>query len=313
MLVQRSLNGRSAEFFESTRARLIRVRAVTFQRCLMTQSRCSKPLVFGLATALKLLCVDVPAELDTEDITVVVPRSCDRPRLAGVRPIVWPHQLPTTTIDGITCVIPDMTWIMYARKAGLQELVLLGDALMRRDSEQKWYSPEQLESVFSDFVRTAGIGDDSRLQTCSRALKLMRENTDSFPETLLRLMLMQYGLPCPQVNYCLELPDMGSTRDERLFLDLAYSQARVAIEYDGRQHAWQWDRDQRRLKAIGDAHWLHVPVTNNDLRSEESRAALVASVIDRLERQLGRRVRRGRPLPLLQLTAGNRKRDVDTF
>lgn len=126
-------------------------------------------------------------------------------------------------------------------------------------------------------------------------------------------MLMQYGLPCPQVNYCLELPDMGSTRDERLFLDLAYSQARVAIEYDGRQHAWQWDRDQRRLKAIGDAHWLHVPVTNNDLRSEESRAALVASVIDRLERQLGRRVRRGRPLPLLQLTAGNRKRDVDTF
>ncbi|WP_339562772.1 hypothetical protein [Bifidobacterium thermophilum] len=291
----------------------MRIKAVTLQRCLTVQSRCSKQLVFARETALKLMCVEVPAKIDSDEITVVVPRSCDRPRLAGVRAIVWPHELPTVTADGITCVAPDMTWIMCARKIGLREIVLLGDALMRRDAEQKWYSIGQLESGFADFARTAGIGGGSRFRMCAQALKLMRENTDSFPETMLRLTLMQYGLPCPQVNYCLDVPDNAGVRGERLFLDLAYPQARVAVEYDGRQHAWQWDRDQRRLKAIGDAHWAHVAVRSDDLRSEESCAALAASVADRLEHQLGRRIRVRKFLSLPRLAATPGRHDADAL
>lgn len=311
MLVQRSLKSRSAEFFESTRTRLIRMRALTLQRCLMAQSRCSKPLVFGQETALKLMCVEVPSEIDTDEITVVVPRPSDRPRLEGVRAMVWSHELPTTTIDGITCVAPSMVWIMCARKAGLREMVLLGDALMRRDTELKWYSIGQLKSEFVNFIQAAGVGDRSRFQTCAQALKLVRENTDSFPETLLRLTLMQHGLPCPQVNYCLELSSGIESRGEQLFLDLAYPQARVAVEYDGQQHAWQWNHDRRRLKTIGDAHWAHVAVRGEDLRSEESRSELTASVVDRLECQLGRRIRLGKFLSLPRLAAADRRLGSD--
>lgn len=301
-LVERSRNLGTGEFFESTRARLIRVRAVTLQRCREVQSRSRKHLVFGLETALKLMCVEVPAQIDVDGLTVVAPDCSSRPQLHGVRSIVWPYELPTLTVDGITCVTPGMTWIMYAGKVGLREMILLGDALIRRDTEQKYYSIGQLESAVTDFLRMTGFRSRNRFQTCTRALKLIRENTDSFPETLLRLALMQHGLPCPQVNYCLELPGGADDRSERLFLDLAYPQAHVAIEYDGRQHAWQWDRDQRRLKAIGDAHWVHVAATNADLCSEQSRAELAGSVVDRLERQLGRRVRTGKALTLRQLS-----------
>lgn len=301
-LVERSRNLGTGEFFESTRARLIRVRAVTLQRCREAQSRSRKRLIFGLETALKLMCVEVPTEIDDDRLTAVAPDCPSRPQLHGVRSIVWPYELPTLTVDGITCVTPGMTWIMYAGKVGLREMVMLGDALIRRDAEQKCCSIGQLESAVTDFLRIASFRGRNRFQTCTRGLKLIRENTDSFPETLLRLALMQRGLPCPQVNYCLELPGGTGGRGERLFLDLAYPQARVAIEYDGRQHAWQWDRDQRRLKMIGDAHWVHVAATNADLCSEQSRAALVASVADRLERQLGRRVRVGKTLTLRQLS-----------
>lgn len=301
-LVEHARNLGSGEFFESTRARLIRVRAVTMQRCREAQSRSSKHLIFGLETALKLMCVEVPAEIDVDDLTVVAPDCLSRPQLHGVRSIVWQYELPTLTVDSITCVTPVMTWVMYAGKVGLREMILLGDALIRRDTEQKYYSIGQLESAVTDFLRMTGLRNRNRFQTCTRALKLMHENTDSFPETLLRLVLMQHGLPCPQVNYCLELPDGASGRGERLFLDLAYPQARVAIEYDGRQHAWQWDRDQRRLKMIGDAHWVHVAVTSADLCGEQSRTELAASVVDRLERQLGRRVRTGKTLTLRQLS-----------
>lgn len=182
---------------------------------------------------------------------------------------------------------------------------------MRRDTELKWYSIGQLKSEFVNFIQAAGVGDRSRFQTCAQALKLVRENTDSFPETLLRLTLMQHGLPCPQVNYCLELSSGIESRGEQLFLDLAYPQARVAVEYDGQQHAWQWNHDRRRLKTIGDAHWAHVAVRGEDLRSEESRSELTASVVDRLECQLGRRIRLGKFLSLPRLAAADRRLGSD--
>lgn len=303
-LIQRSLKLGTGDFFESTRTKLIRIRAVTVQRCYEAQSRSRRCLIFGLETALKLMCVEVPSEIDYDGLTAVAPDCPNRPQLHGVRSIVWPHELPTVTINDITCVTPAMTWIMYARKTGLQEMILLGDALTRRDIEQKWYSKAQLESCVADFIQTNGYNGRNRFQVCSRALSLMRENTDSFPETLLRLTLMQHGLPCPEVNYQLTPPNC----DERLFLDLAFPHARVAVEYDGRQHARQWDRDQRRLKAIGDARWTHVAVTGADLRSAESRVALAASVADRLERQLGRRVQISKPLTLRQLSDPRRVR-----
>lgn len=72
---------------------------------------------------------------------------------------------------------------------------------------------------------------------CRKALPLMAQGTDSVAETMLRLILIRYGLPIPCVNYQLVLRD-GSL----VFLDLAYPEAKIDIEYDGRHHRYQWAR-----------------------------------------------------------------------
>lgn len=88
---------------------------------------------------------------------------------------------------------------------------------------------------------------------CRKALPLMAQGTDSAAETMLRLILIRYGLPIPRVNYRLILHD-GSL----VFLDLAYPEAKIDIEYDGRHHRYQWARDAQRTMKIRAEGWEYL-------------------------------------------------------
>ena len=292
---------------ERTSDKLMRVFAQTFERCKHAQSRSSKSLVFASTTALKLACVDVPRELDEEELVVAVPNPAVRSNIRGVRFVVWRYPMRMVVADGIRFVAPDVAWLMLARKTAITDLVKLGDAMTRRDAEQRWFSSSQLASSlgeFEDESRRMGFGNlPAGFDRCRRASTLVRNNTDSFRETELRLLLESYGLPQPHVNYRLDLPQ----RSARYFLDLAYPNAKVAVEYDGAQHAGRWESDQTRLKAIEDAHWMHVSVTNEDFRDEASRRRLVHSVADRLSR-CGCRVTLSVRQTERQLTDGRRIR-----
>lgn len=307
-LLQQACGLKPRQGIEPTREKLARAFAVTLERCKHAQSRSGRPLIFASTTALKLACVDVPIELDhDDDLVVIVPDPAARSHIRGVRFVVWGYPMRIMMVDGIRFVTPDIAWLMLARKASIADLVKIGDAMTRRDADQRWFSSQELAQSISDFRRESRLAGRSSLPAgfdkCRRASVLVRDNTDSFRETELRLLLDSYGLPQAHVNYQLNIPRHYA----RYFLDLAYPDAKVAVEYDGAHHAGQWEADQARLKAIEDVHWMHVSVTNRDLRDEASRYRLVRSVADRLSRS-GCRVTLSTRRTNRQLTDGRRIR-----
>ena len=78
------------------------------------------------------------------------------------------------------------------------------------------------------------------------------------------MLLVLAGLPEPVVNHIVR-DDLGSW----LFrLDMAYPEIKVAIEYDGRQHAEnraQWVKDVGRREWFDGQGWRIVTVLSDDL------------------------------------------------
>ena len=300
-------NGRRTE---TTQVRLLRIQAETLIRCRELQARAASPLIFALSTALKLLCIDVPNELNHDELVVVADSQKTRRRIAGVRCVYWSYPTRLVHLEGITCVAPDTTWLMYARRSRLESLVLLGDAFMRRDSDQRWMTLRDFRDschATHEQIRKAKRRMPAGTVNSRRAMVLMRENTDSVRESELRLMLLSYGLPMPQVNPHVDIGnDTGQTNvggRRRFFLDLAYSECKVAVEYDGKQHASNWEEDVRRRTLLEDAGWMCVNVTWNDMRSDVERRALAVSVASRLERRSGRKYAVTGPIPLRRLAS----------
>lgn len=299
-------NGRRVE---TTPVRLLRIQAETLVRCRELQARVASPLVFALSTALKLLCIDVPSELDHEELVVVASSQKTRRRIAGVRCVYWSYPMRRMQLGNITCVAPDITWLMYARKSGLRTLVLLGDALMRRDADQRWMALRELRDLCHETheaIRAERRRMPRGTADCRRAMTLMRENTDSFRESELRLILMSHGLPAPQVNPAVEVPDAATasgTAKRRFFLDLAYPQAKIAVEYDGKHHAGTWEYDVQRRKLLEDAEWSCINATWQDVKDAASRMSFVRSVAARLSKRIGKDVQVHQPMTLRRLAS----------
>ena len=120
-------------------------------------------------------------------------------------------------------------------------------------------------------------------------------------------MLLSYGLPMPQVNPQLDIKKMPGQANanirRKLFLDLAYPEYKVAVEYDGKYHAGNWEEDVRRRMILEDAGWVCVNATWSDMRTDSERRAFAASVASRLERQSGRKHAVSGPISLRRLAS----------
>ena len=98
-------------------------------------------------------------------------------------------------------------------------------------------------------------------------------------ESRLRMLLVLAGLPEPVVNH-IEYTDDG--RWLRRF-DLSYPEHRLAIEYDGRQHAEstrQWQRDVERREGLDQDGWRLVVVLSRGVngRPRETLDRVVAAM-----------------------------------
>lgn len=300
---------------ETTQSRLLRIQARTIAQCSALQQRCKRQLVFGLGTALRLLCIEIPAELSGDErIVVVAPRRDKRHNIAGVRCVSWSYSVRCVKVGGLTCVAPDTTWMMYARETDLRTLVLLGDALMRRDGGRRWLDWNGLHTEYlrlCEEAKSANRKLPRRIGECRLALMLVREGTDSFRESELRLLLMTHGLPIPYVNLKVEVPDgsaavsggelPGRRSGRCFFLDLSYPQLKVCVEYDGRQHAQSWESDVRRRTLLENAGWLCITATWEDLSNEPSRFAFAQSVAMRMSQRWNRPLPIHEPVSLEQL------------
>lgn len=94
-------------------------------------------------------------------------------------------------------------------------------------------------------------------------------------ETRSRLIIVDAGLPEPDLNHIIRAPDGEFVA----CVDLAYPRARVALEYEGEHHLTdprQWATDIARYEALAGLGWFVLRITKHDVF--DGRSALVRRV-----------------------------------
>ena len=191
------------------------------------------------------------------------PHELPRVRRAGVtghRVRCIPGEL--TEVDGIPVTAPPRTWLDLAAVLPLNYLIALGDQLIRQPrpglelrSEPYAYK-DGLRLLIRQHPNMKGV-EKARL-----ALEEMRVGADSFPETFLRLALLDARLPEPELQLRLDPDDRLSPA-----ADLGYRRFRLAVQYDGAPHLTreQQSKDYRRDEAFRSAGWAYFKANADDL------------------------------------------------
>lgn len=250
-------------------------------------SRCSELLpvlpgdaVFCHVTALALLGVDLPAPSHRRGpLHVQVGPSSTRPRRVGI----VGHTRSADAVGrwilrgGIPVLLPELAWLQLAAHWPVEDLVLVGDALTRRQG------PVSSTALLRAAVEALGPRARGRRRLAD-SLALVRPRTDSPMETRLRLVLVGAGLPTPSVNVPARAPD-----GRFLALpDLSYPAQRVAVEYDGDVHRTDrrtWRRDIARRQALESHGWRVITCTADDvLRHPDRPVAWVRAALERSPR-----------------------------
>ena len=170
------------------------------------------------------------------------------------------HQLDVVqpvSHDDLPVADPVESWVELASMLDVDDLVIVGDALLRRVRPLS-----ELPALQEAVDAASGRPGIRRLR---QSLPLVRPRTDSPMETVLRLAIVRAGLPEPNVNHVIHAADRS------YHADLAYPTARIAIEYDGEQHRTddrQYQVDIDRLWSIQAAGWRVVRVNRVHLANK---------------------------------------------
>jgi hypothetical protein len=166
---------------------------------------------------------------------------------------------PHVIRSGLPVMPAAALWCQLAAELSDSEVVVLGDALLRRKR------PFATAEALARQVRQTPAGTRG-VRRLRAAIPLHRPGTDSCPETRLRLLIVAAGLPCPDVNRAVH-----DSRGRFIALpDLGYHAERIAIEYDGDIHRTDrrtWQRDIGRRHALETSGWRVLTCTAADLRS----------------------------------------------
>lgn len=256
---------------EAAHLRLIHQYAVRVRACEF----------FSHISAALLWCLPLPSSVLRAlmlDVSVHHPLRASRSR--GVRG----HQMRTEMVSVVThpttgylVTSPASTWATLATSLPhLYDLVAAGDAVVRTpvlsDHEPALATMDQLE-------RATAAGSRTGVARLREALPRIRTGSWSRTETWTRLLLVDAGLAEPLCN--LELPE---ARGSRRYLDLAYPQWKIAVEYEGLQHLIdrrQWDRDIHRYERLVAEGWIVIRVTSEQLFSAPD--SVIARVVRAIE------------------------------
>lgn len=223
--------------------------------------------VFSHVSAARLFRMPVPERLVTTLLDVST--AAQPPRRVGVRG----HRSQDSRrreVDGLPTVPPALAWLELAPLLTLDELIVAGDHLVRR--KRPLCSLAEIAQELADSRGRRGLAN------ARSAFGQLRANTDSPPESWMRLCIVRAGYPEPLVGY--------PAHHDGYFIgtpDLAYPQYRIAYEYQGAGHREkdEFESDILRLELFHDAGWKVIQVTNQLLWSpgwlaEQTRRALLA-------------------------------------
>lgn len=229
------------------------------RRCRQFATRMGESDFFSHGTALILGGAPTPHDWD-ESIHVSAARPRNPARTRGVvSHRLAPREPAFRRIGGLRVEDPVRAWVQASRHLSDVELIVAADFLVAR--RRRLATIEQL-CAEATAMRRPGL---------QQLLDRARDGSESPWETRLRLALVDGGLPEPELAYELR----GADGRFIARLDQAYPEYRVAVEYDGRQHAEDTDqfiRDAERWRGIDDVEWRLVRILNHHLHPDPARA-----------------------------------------
>lgn len=126
------------------------------------------------------------------------------------------------TVEGLPLTTIARTWVDLAESLSMPDLIAAGDSALRRGCTVA----ELTEAVRAASHRRGVV-------RARAALPLLDQRSESRPESHLRYALVASGLPAPQVN----VPIYSSVGEWLAQPDLSYKDVRLALEYNGNDHA----------------------------------------------------------------------------
>lgn len=184
----------------------------------------------------------------------------ERTGVTGHRRAARPEDV--VEFDGVSMSSAPRNWLELAECCSHRELVVLGDQFVRRPYEryegrsEPYATIQELHDVLDATRRVRGR------RVAQAALQDVRRGADSPPETLLRLALLEAGLPEPE----LQVPAIpGWFWSPRA--DMGYPRWKIAIQYEGATHydPEQHRADQYRDNVFRSEGWLVMHVNSDDL------------------------------------------------
>jgi hypothetical protein len=194
--------------------------------------------------------------------------------------LIWPNARPprgvitrhdtlladeTRTMHGMTVTTVERTAFDLGRRGRL------GDAVARLDAlgAATGLKADDVRALAARHPHTRGL---SQLH---EALDLYDPASQSPKETWLRLLLVKSGFPRPQT----QIPVLGLNGYPVYYLDMGWEELKLAVEYDGAQHADALGYDIERHDYIAGLGWTVVRVAAGHQR---------AGIIHRVQREWNR-------------------------
>lgn len=213
-------------------------------------ARCPDAVV-SHATAARLRNIWLPSRLVADDrLHVTRAKSCgvlrDRWVVTHRSDLPRHHSTPLVLIGhSIRVTVPERLWTELAVQLTEEELVVLGDHLIRRSGRSRAAVREKgprLMERFRQALDSAGARPQRR--KLRAALERIRIGADSPKETELRLALIAAGLPEPELQ--IEEWDAGYSADFPATADMGWRRAGLVLQYEGAHHSHRIDEDVRR-------------------------------------------------------------------
>ncbi len=188
-------------------------------------------------------------------------------------------QFAVATARGLPTTGPARALVDVAPSRTPDGLVVVSDHLLRRMGG--------LDAMVAGLVAEAGR---RRVHAAREAVVRSREGVDSPQETRLRLAIVAYGLPEPEVN--LLVKDRAGEWLGRS--ELGYRRFRILMQYEGDEHRTnprRWRQDIARDESYMDDDWRVLRATADDV-------ARPRGFCNRVEREIARAIRRQTPRDL---------------
>lgn len=228
--------------------------------------------VFSHVTAAAILGIPLPRRIERDHRLHVTTLGVDQAlRVRGAVGHRAKYGTVRMTVSrGVPISAPAETFVALGTMLTLDELIVAGDALV---GSTGWVTFEELAAAVR---RRRGIRGIVKLR---RAIAEIRTCSRSPGETRTRLALVRRGLPEPRLNH-----DVVVQGQWVACVDLAYPDARVAIEYESDLHRTDpetFRKDLTRGERLKDVDWWLVRATSDDVgRNVEQFVRRVRRLLD---------------------------------